>query len=147
MIAKRDGSSVSKSQPPTKRGSATKKKAAPNDASAVSAYLSALSPESRAGLSKLRKTIAAIAPTATQGISYGIPAFKLNGRPLVWFAAFKNHSSFFPGVTAIRVHAARLKAYKISKGTIQFPPGSPPPATLIAKLIKTRFTEIQKPRR
>src|SRR5262252_3628579 len=123
-----------------KRGSATKKKAAANDAAAVNAYIASLPPESRVGLTKLRKTIAAIAPTATQGISYGVPAFKLNGRSLVWFAAFKNHSSFFPGASAIRVHAARLKAYKISKGTVQFPPDSPPPATLIAKLIKTRLT-------
>lgn len=114
-----------------------------HEAAAVDAYLGALSDEARAGLNLLRKRIAAVVPDAVQGISYGVPAFRWHGRPLVWFAAFKSHSSFFPAANAIRVHAAALKGYKTSKGTIQFPHGKPPPARLIAKLVKTRLADLQ----
>src|SRR5215468_7992921 len=104
-----------------KRSPATKSKTKLDGAAAVDEYLASLSPVSRKGLQKLRKIIAAAVPKVEQGFSYGIPAFRLNGRPLVWFAAFKEHCSFFPGVSAIRSHAAELKKYKTSKGTIQFP--------------------------
>jgi len=126
---------------------AKKRRSTGNDTVAVDTYLASLPEDSRAGLIKLRNTIAAVVPDAVQGISYGIPAFRLAGRPLVWFAAFKHHSSFFPGATAIRIHAADLKRYKTSKGTMQFPPNKPPPAKLIAKLIKARIAELSKARR
>jgi uncharacterized protein YdhG (YjbR/CyaY superfamily) len=124
--------------------SSPKKKhpAARSGLAAVSAYLASRPPDVRAGLVELRKAIAAAVPGAEEGISYGIPAFKLNGRPVVWFAAFKDHCSFFPAATAIRLHAAELKGYKISKGTIQFPHGKPPPAKLVSKLVKTRLAEL-----
>jgi uncharacterized protein YdhG (YjbR/CyaY superfamily) len=129
-----------------KRGATTKKKAGRNEAEASKAYLASLPTHARAGLAELRKAIAAAAPQAEQGISYGIPAFRLGGRPLVWFAAFKQHCSFFPGASAIRVHAAELKRYKTSKGTIQFSPDKPLPARLVARLIKTRMAEMQRGR-
>jgi uncharacterized protein YdhG (YjbR/CyaY superfamily) len=129
-----------------KQSSSIKSKTKLDGAAAVNEYLAALSPESRKGLQKLRKIIAAAAPKAEQGFSYGIPAFRLDGRPLVWFAAFKAHCSFFPGAGAIRLHAADLRHYKTSKGTIQFSPDSPPPAKLISKLIKARIEEMNKRR-
>ncbi len=119
----------------------------PNEKAAAQAYLAALPPAVSAGLRKLQRAIAAAAPEAELGFSYGIPAFRLRGRPLVWFAAFKAHSSFFPGATALRLHRVALRGYKTSKGTLQFPPGQPPPATLVAKLVRTRLAELQKPRR
>jgi len=127
--------------------STIKKKAVATGEAAVNAYLASLPHHVRAGLVKLRKAIAAALPGAELGISYGIPAFKLDGRPLVWFAAFKQHSSFFPGAKAIRIHASDLKAYKTSKGTIQFPPDRPPPARLVARLVKARLAELKKSRR
>src|SRR5689334_8311279 len=105
---------------------ARQRKAKQNEATAANAYLAALPPKVAAGLRKLRNAVAAAAPTAELGMSYGIPAFRLGGRPLVWFAGFKAHSSFFPGAHAIRIHAAELKNFRISKGTIQFPHGEPP---------------------
>jgi uncharacterized protein YdhG (YjbR/CyaY superfamily) len=129
------------------KGPATRKSAARSDEAAANAYLASLPDHVRAGLTKLRKAIAAAVPGAALGISYGIPAFRLSGRPLVWFAAFKQHSSFFPGAEAIRIHAGDLKGYKTSKGTIQFPPDRPPPAALVAKLVHARVKELQKGRR
>src|SRR5216117_2143183 len=105
----------------------------------VAAYFAAVPPKSRQALKRLRAAIKSAAPSAKEAFSYGIPAFKIDGRPLVWFAAFRDHSSFFPGATAIRKHAMLLGKYKISKGTIQFPPDDPLPASLVAKLVKTRI--------
>jgi uncharacterized protein YdhG (YjbR/CyaY superfamily) len=123
------------------------KKTKHSEAVAANAYIASLPDDARKGLRKLRSAIAAAIPGATLGISYGIPAFKLNGRPVVWFASFKQHSSFFPGAAAILNHVADLKGYKTSKGTIQFPPDRPLPAKLVATLVKTRMADMQKKRR
>ena len=114
-----------------------------SEKAALDAYLASLPDQVRNGLTKLRNSIATSAPGAEPGISYGIPAFRLNGRPLVWFAAFERHSSFFPGAGAIRIHAADLKKYKTSKGTIQFPHDKPPTAALVAKLVRARIKELK----
>jgi uncharacterized protein YdhG (YjbR/CyaY superfamily) len=127
-----------------KKTSPAKRLARANEVAKANAYLARLPRDVAAGLRKLRATISAVSPNAEFGTSYGIPAFRVNGRPLVWFAAFKQHSSFFPGAAAIRLHSDELKYYKTSKGTVQFPHGKPPPAKLIAKLIKTRIAELEK---
>jgi uncharacterized protein YdhG (YjbR/CyaY superfamily) len=107
----------------------------------VNAYLAALNPEKRAALQQLRRTILAAAPKAEECISYKIPAFRLDGRMLVWFAAASSHCSFFPGARPIAVHKQDLKAYKTSKGTVRFTPDKPLPAALVRKLVKTRIAE------
>jgi uncharacterized protein YdhG (YjbR/CyaY superfamily) len=109
----------------------------------VDDYLAALPEEARTTLEKLRKTIKAAAPKATEVISYQIPMYKQQGM-LVGFAAFKNHCSFFPGAKAIATHKDELKAYGTSKGTIRFPTGKPLPATLVKKLVKERIAENEK---
>ena len=126
-----------------KRESASRGKPRRAAAAEIDAYLASLSAPARTGLQKLRRAIAAAAPNAEEGISYGIPAFRLAGRPLVWFAGFARHCSFFPGAAAIRAHAAELKAYRTAKGTVQFPPDAPPPARLVASLVKTRMAELR----
>src|SRR4029077_8609689 len=107
----------------------------------VDGYLRTLSADKRAALQKLRKAIHAAAPKAEECISYQIPAFRLDGRMLVWFGAASQHCSFFPGAHPIAALKQDLKAYKTSKGTIRFPPGKPIPAALVRKLIRARLVE------
>jgi len=107
----------------------------------VDDYLAEVAPEARATLEKLRKTIKAMVPNAVEVISYQVPTFKLDGRMLVSYAAFKDHCSFFPGAAPIKEHQDDLKSYVTSKGTIRFQTGKPLPATLVKKLVKTRIRE------
>ena len=108
----------------------------------VDAYLADLEPEARATLEKIRKAIAAAAPEATESMAYGMPGFYLAGHPLVYFAAFKKHCSFFPASYAVmETFADELQRFDLQKGTIRFPIGKPLPATLVKKIVKARIKE------
>jgi uncharacterized protein YdhG (YjbR/CyaY superfamily) len=107
----------------------------------VDEYILAQPQHVKAVLEKLRATIKKAAPTAEELISYGMPAYKFHGM-LVYFAAFKNHCSFFPGnASLIKEFKEELNAYKTAKGTIQFTAEKPLPAALVAKIVKTRIKE------
>jgi len=107
----------------------------------IDQYLRALATGKRAALTKLRKAIKAAAPRAEECISYQMPAFRLDGRMLVWFGAAANHCSFYPGAHPIAACKRDLKAYRTSKGTIRFSPEAPLPAALVRKLVKARIAE------
>jgi uncharacterized protein YdhG (YjbR/CyaY superfamily) len=89
---------------------------------------------------KLRTVIKESAPEATEKISYGMPAFYLNGN-LVYFGAHKNHIGFYPTPSGIEAFKEELSAYKGSKGAVQFPLDEPMPYELISKIVKFRVAE------
>ena len=112
----------------------------------VAAYLRAVPPAPRAALQKLRKTIKAAAPEATELISYGIPAFKHHGM-LLYYAAFKDHCSLFGvGADLMKTHQKALARYKMSNGTIQFTVDKPLPAALVRKLVQARIAQNERRR-
>jgi len=105
-------------------------------------YLAALSADKRRALEKLRKDIKAVAPKAEECISYAIPAFRLNGRLLVGFAAWSNHCSFYPmSSKTLKKLRNELRNFQTSKGTLRFSPDKPMPVSLVKKLLKARISE------
>ena len=104
----------------------------------IDKYLAALSSDKRAALERLRKIIKAAAPRAEECISYQLPAFRLDGKVLVWFGASANHCAFYPGAV-VEAHKDELEDFDTSKGTIRFQADSPLPATLVRKLVKARI--------
>jgi uncharacterized protein YdhG (YjbR/CyaY superfamily) len=123
--------------------SARRKQAATGGAQ-VRAYLAALPAPNRRELRKLRAAIRAAAPGAIEGFSYRMPMFTLDGRALVWYAAFANHIGMYPiGPNIRRACGADLKGYAGSTGTIRFPLEQPPSAVLVRKLVKARAAEVR----
>lgn len=113
----------------------------PRKPQTIDEYLAPLSSEKRGALEKLRRAIRSAAPKVQEGISYGIPAFRIDGRLLVAFGAAANHCAFYPGAYPITALKGELAAYGTSKGTIRFPARSPLPAKLVRKLVKARIAE------
>src|SRR5512133_921126 len=97
----------------------------------IDEYLAGVSADQQIALAKLRKIIHAVAPKVEECISYGIPAFRLDGRSLVFFGAWANHCSFYPGSSkTLKKFQSDLKGFQITKGTIRFPPDNPLPHAL-----------------
>jgi uncharacterized protein YdhG (YjbR/CyaY superfamily) len=104
-------------------------------------YLAGLDEPRRAALQRLRETIQAAAPDATECISYLMPTFRQDGM-LVSFAAWKGHYALYPlSVATTRALAADLEGYSTAKGTIRFPLDQPLPEALVTKLVKARLAE------
>jgi len=108
--------------------------------STIDEYLSRVSDDKRAALERLRKTILGVVPTAEECISYQMPAFRYDGRVLVYFAAAANHCAFYPG-GMVNDFKDELEAYETSKGTIRFQPEHPLPASLVRKIVKARVAQ------
>lgn len=115
-------------------------------AKTVDEYLSTLSRDQRMALERLRKIIRAAAPRAEECISYQMPAFRLDGRMLVWFGASAHHCAFYPG-GVVQAYARDLEDFPTSKGTIRFQPDRPLPAALVRRLVRDRIAENERKRR
>lgn len=109
---------------------------------AVERYLAALPEDRRAALALLRSTIARLVPAATEGISYGMPAFKLRGHPLVGYANATHHCALYGMSAGLDRFAPRLTGFSTSKGTIRFTPERPVPDDLVEDLVRFRVAEI-----
>ena len=108
----------------------------------IDEYLAAVDADHRDALQKLRETIHAVAPTVEECISYGIPAFRLNGCSLVFFGAWAKHCAFYPGSSAtLKKFRNELSHFQSSKGTLRFSPDKPMPVALVKKLLKARIAE------
>jgi len=107
----------------------------------VDAYIQSFPGDVQAILNQIRKTIKQHAPAAEESISYGMPAYKLNSKPLVYFAAFQNHIGFYATPTGHEAFAKELTVYKQGKGSVQFPLNKPMPLTLISKIVAFRVAE------
>ena len=107
----------------------------------VDEYLARLPEPARSTLQKIRAAIRSAVPAeATEAISYRMPAFKYKG-VLMWYAAFADHCSLFPGASVIAAFKDELTGYSVSKGTIRFPTDKPLPAALVKKLVKAKIAE------
>jgi uncharacterized protein YdhG (YjbR/CyaY superfamily) len=111
-------------------------------AAEVDAYLEALEEPKRGTLSQLRETILDILPDAEQGISYGMPAFKVRGKVIAGFAAFKNHLSYLPHSGSVfQELKTELQGYSSSPGSLRFEVDKPLPRELVQKLIDVRLRQ------
>jgi uncharacterized protein YdhG (YjbR/CyaY superfamily) len=107
--------------------------------------LASARPDQRAVLEKLRKVIRGLVPEAEEGVSYGLAAFRINGKPLAALSAAANHCSYFPmSGKIVESLKKELQNYETSKGTIRFPANQPLPAALVRKLVRARLAEIGK---
>lgn len=109
----------------------------------VDEYINSFSGETKEKLNQLRKTILKTAGEAEEKMSYGMPAYKLQGM-LLYFAAWKNHIGFYVMTSGIEVFKKELSKYKVSKGTVQFPLDKPLPLGLISKIVLYRVAENLK---
>ncbi len=109
----------------------------------VDAYLATFSEDTQERLKLVRALIKREAPNAVEMISYGMPGYKLGGKPLVYFAGFKNHIGFYATPTGHEAFAKELSVYKQGKGSVQFPLDQPLPLELIARIVQFRVQEVE----
>jgi uncharacterized protein YdhG (YjbR/CyaY superfamily) len=108
----------------------------------IERYLSGIEEPKRSTLAELRESILRVIPNAEQGMSYGMPAFRVQGKTVAGFAAFKNHLTYAPHSGSVLVQlASELDGYSKSKGALRFPIDESLPDELVEKLIKVRLQQ------
>ena len=112
-------------------------------AETVEEYLSRVPAAHRAALERVRKAVRAAAPAAEERIAYQMPAFYVGKRPLVGYASFKDHCSFFPmSAAVVEAHREELADFHAAKGTLHFTPERPIPAAALKRMVRERLAEI-----
>jgi uncharacterized protein YdhG (YjbR/CyaY superfamily) len=112
---------------------------------AVDDSLAAMSGTDRACLQRVVELARGLAPDAVEGMSYGMPALKLDGKPLIGVVAAAKHLSIFPFSPAVvDAVAPSLEGYSLSKGTVRFTPDHPVPDDVVAEMVRLRMAEIRK---
>lgn len=107
----------------------------------VEAYIKSQDPKVQIILNKLRKIINTQTKEVVESMSYGMPGYKLNGKPLIYFGAFKNHIGIYPTPSGISAFQKDLATYKSAKGSVQFPLSSPFPYDIFEKILKYKILE------
>lgn len=107
----------------------------------VEGYILQFNKQVQERLTLIRATIKDIAPDAIESISYGIPAYKTHGKPLIYFAGFKHHIGLYATPSGHSEFAEELSDYKQGKGSVQFPLDEPLPLELISRIIRFRVDE------
>lgn len=122
-------------------GTRASKKQKPKD---IDSYLAAQPAANRDVLSAIRETVRAAVPAACEAFVYGVPGFKLDGKPLACYAGFKKHCGFYPMSSAVLLAFAEdLAEYETSEATIRFTPEKPLPKLLVKRLVEARMAELQ----
>lgn len=107
-----------------------------------STYIKSFPPKTAVRLSAIQKIVHEAVPEALEVMSYGMPAFKLNGRILIYFAGWEKHIGLYAMPASVTQFKKELSKYKTAKATIQFPSDKALPTTLIRKIVKFRAKEV-----
>jgi len=110
----------------------------------VDEYIKTFPKEVQSILEKMRQTVKKAAPGVVEAISYQMPTFKLNGKALVYFAAFKSHIGFYPIPSGVEAFRKELSPYKKGKGSVQFPMDQPMPYDLVKRIVRFRAKQLLK---
>ena len=114
-------------------------------ATSVAAYIAAQPATAQKALRRVRAIIRKALPAADEVISYQIPAYKVDGRAVIYFAGWKRHYSLYPvGARLVAAFKGQLGRYELSKGTIRFPLAEPVPVKLIERIVKLRAREAKQ---
>lgn len=114
----------------------------------VTNYIARFPAEVQVILEQVRETIRSAAPAAVEGMAYAMPAYKLNGHPLVYFAGYAGHVGFYATPSGHSQFEEELSKFKQGKGSVQFPIGQPMPLELITRIVQFRVQEtLAKPKK
>lgn len=140
------GSPESGTREDTRAEKGTRMKSQKPDPEGVDAYIASFPAPVRERLTTLRLLIHAAAPDAVEKLSYAMPAY-FQGGNLLYYAAFKNHISIFPGVETVIAFRSKIEKYPTSKGTIQIPHSDPLPLKLIEEIVRFRVESNRNKRK
>lgn len=109
----------------------------------IDAYLKGVDPKKRTHLERIRALVHEIVPDVEETISYGMPTFKINGKPIIHIAAFKDHMSVFPTGDSDVVSVPGVEAFRTSKGTLQFTEEKPLTDEMIRGIVRLRLSKVR----